>query len=154
MASCRTSSVSGTLRSMPAESLPSASIQLAPRCTPTASSSVDSLTPVLSPVQDTHGLTSTSEWTGVTLHADGLQQRGQLDSRPLAGAGEAMRVLHREVRIHLKPEIVAVSGAFEKRESRDGGQALQVVQGEDQRPLDEPVNQQPVAGRIDQRDAV
>src|SRR2546427_5837591 len=46
MASSRTSWVKGTLRSMPAASLPSASIQLAPRCTPTASSSVDSLTPV------------------------------------------------------------------------------------------------------------
>src|SRR2546422_6531564 len=48
------------------------------------------------------------------LYTDRLQQRRQLDARPLAGAGQAVRVLHREVRSVWKPEVVAVPGADRK----------------------------------------
>src|SRR3989449_10872675 len=83
------------------------------------------------------------------LYTDRLQQRRQLDARPLAGAGQSVRVLHREVRSVWKPEVVAVPGAFEKGDSRDCGKPFQLIQAKDHRSVDEPVNQQPMPGGVD-----
>ena len=83
------------------------------------------------------------------VHAALTEQRGHRHAGPLAAAREAVDALHVRLRGAAAPFAAAVAGAFEEVDARDRRQPLQLLHGEDQRPIDHAVNGQRVPGRID-----
>ena len=61
-----------------------------------------------------------------------------------------MSVLGGQFRFGRSP-VLSVAGTFEKVDTRYRGKSRQLVHGEDERPLDEPMHDEPVLGRIDRR---
>ncbi|AHY54044.1 hypothetical protein BJS_08737 [Bradyrhizobium japonicum SEMIA 5079] len=80
---------------------------------------------------------------------DEVDQEFERNAGPFIGADEAMRVLHRHLRIGLFPILPAVAGAFDEHDARDRRHPLQVLDAEHQRLRDHPVDEQPVLRGID-----
>ena len=79
------------------------------------------------------------------------QQRRERHAGPFAGARQAVDLLRREIGLVAFTAIdaAAVARAFHRANHRAAREAVQVVEGEDQRPIDHAVDQQRVLLRID-----
>ena len=82
------------------------------------------------------------------LDADFFQQRRQSYAGPFGATDHAVAELQR---VHLRgaPVHAAIGRAFDEMDARYRWKAKDVLHGEQQRPLDEPVNHQLVLRRID-----
>ena len=83
------------------------------------------------------------------------QQRRERHADPFARARQAVDLLRREIGLVAFAPIdaAAVARAFHRANHRLAGEAAQIVEREDQRPIDHAVNQQRVLLRIDRRHA-
>ena len=81
----------------------------------------------------------------------GFRQHGrQRNAGPLAAAEQSMRVLDRQFGFGRAP-VLGVAGTFEKVDARHRRKAGQILHGEDDRPLDHAVDNEPVFKRVDRR---
>ena len=92
---------------------------------------------------------SASTHVAARLDAAFTQQRGHRHAGPLAAAREPVDALHVGFGRAAAPFAAAVAGALEEVDARDRRQALQLVDAEHERAIDEAVNRQRVRRRID-----
>ena len=90
---------------------------------------------------------------GAFFHSGLIQQHGERDARPQAATGEAVGVLDCGVgamRAAPPGPAVALSALHStKCSARHGGQAANLIHGENQRTIDHAVNHQAVLARVD-----
>ena len=77
-----------------------------------------------------------------------VEQCRERHARPLAARQQAVRLLH-VPRHRAAPVARGVPGALEEIDARHGRKADEIVHREDERPLHQPVQHQPVLRRID-----
>ena len=85
---------------------------------------------------------------GFFLEADLFQQRRQLDAGPFRAADHAVGELQR-IELRRAPFHAAIRRALDEVDARHRRKALDVLHGQQQRPVDEAVDHQPVLLRID-----
>ena len=88
---------------------------------------------------------------GVAAQARFREEQLELNAGPFGVAGQAGDFLRRHLRLRFAKRGAAVAGALDKTGSGNLGESPDVVHRESERPLDQPVNEQPVARGIDQR---
>ena len=90
--------------------------------------------------------------------ADGLnaalpQERRDRNAGPFAAAGQTVHALHVGIGRSATPFAAAVARALEKVNPRDRRHPSQLVDGEDERAIDQTMNRQRMRRRIDDRHA-
>ena len=88
----------------------------------------------------------------IRLEADLVQERRELDARPLRAADHSMVELE-GIELGGSPLHAAIGGAFDEMNSRYRWESLDIFHREQEGSLHQTVDQEPVLGRIDQRQA-